>query len=127
MSKEEIKEKYDIEPVMKEMWVWDYDIKEARLELVVFKEVNLDPEYTPFYFTWHKNSTVGISTNASETNPNEPKQQKVGDVGYFWNDDKVSYAYGKLEGIDNLDPFPYLCEGFSWHQHFSHENQPWMK
>ena len=99
------KEKYGIELIGKGMWVWDDDITKAKFRM----------------------SVTGKTTNASDTNPNEPKQPQVGDIGYFWNDDESSYAYGKLEGIENLDPFPYLCVGFSWHRHFSHEKQPWMK
>jgi hypothetical protein len=120
MTNEEIKKKYVIEPIMKEMWVWDDDVREAFFTLVIHRRMN-QVNY-PYRVV---DGTIFI--NASETNPNEPKKPKRGDMGYFWNDDEVSYAYGKLEGIDNLDPFPYLCEGFSWHQHFSHEKQPWMK
>jgi hypothetical protein len=116
MTNEEINENYGIEPIMKEMWVWDDDVKKARLDFVFCNDNSLYP-----YFAKSANFK-----NASETNPNY-KEPKVGDMGYFWNDDKGSYAYGKLEGIGNLDPFPYLCVGFSWHRHFSHEKQPWMK
>jgi hypothetical protein len=117
MTKKELKEKYDIELIGKEMWVWDDDKLDTRFKLVLYKD-NIE--------TYPYKSLSGSYANASETNPNY-KEPKVGDMGYFWNDDEVSYAYGKLEGIDNLDPFPYLCEGFSWHQHFSTEKQPWMK
>jgi hypothetical protein len=118
MTNEEIKEKYGIEMIGKEMWVWDDDKLDTQFKLVLYKDNNK---------TYCYKCRSGFYANASETNPNEPKKPKRGDMGYFWNDDEVSYAYGKLEGIDNLDPFPYLCEGFSWHQHFSTEKQPWMK
>jgi hypothetical protein len=123
MTNEEIKKKYKIEPIMKEMWVWDDDPEDACLSLVMYKS---HKSYYP-YTIIDKHGNTEFFKYACETNPNEPKKPKTGDMGYFWNDDKVSYAYGKLEGIDNLDPFPYLCEVFSWHQHFSHEKQPWMK
>jgi hypothetical protein len=126
MSKEELKEKYGIEPIMKEMWVWDYDIKEATSELVVFKEVNIDPEYTPFYFTWHKNSTVGINTNASDTNPNEPQEPQVGDIGYFWDFQKA-YAYGAIIKIYENQTHKYAACTNSFFINFSKEKQPWMK
>lgn len=123
MTNEQIKEKYDIEPIMKEMWVSDDYPEDACLLLVIYKRPGCDYPYQCIDKVGYKD----FFKYASETNPNEPKKPKTGDMGYFWNDDKVSYAYGKLEGIDNLDPFPYLCEGFSWHQHFSHEKQPWME
>jgi hypothetical protein len=119
MTNEQIKEKYKIEPIMKEMWVWD-KFEKAELRLVLYKILEKNDGY-PY------KCLFGYYKNASDTNPNEPKEPKLGDMGYFWNDDKVFYAYGKLEGIDNLDPFPYLCVGFSWHLHFSHKKQHWMK
>jgi hypothetical protein len=127
MSNEEIKKKYGIEPIMKEMWVWDYDIKKgARLEFVLFKEVNRDPEYTLLYFTWHKNSTVGINTNVSETNPNEPQEPQVGDIGYFW-DFQNAYAYGALIKIYQNQTHKYAACTNSFFINFSKEKQPWMK
>jgi hypothetical protein len=119
MTNEEIKEKYGIEMIGKEMWVWDDDPTEADFDFVIYKYLESEKYSYKCLFA--------LYANASCTNPNEPKQPQVGDMGYFWNDEEVSYAYGKLEGIENLDPFPYLCVGFSWHRHFSTEKQPWMK
>jgi hypothetical protein len=120
MNNKEILEKYGIEPIMREMWVWDENFKNAMIELVLYKDMD---EGSPWPY-----NTFGLPyRNASDTNPNEPRQPKVGDKGYFWNEEKVFYAYGLLEGIDKEDVLPYLCEGLSWHPHFSHEKQPWMK
>jgi hypothetical protein len=119
-TNEEIKEKYGIEPIMKEMWVWDEDPEKAFFTLVIHRRMN-QVNYP------YKVVEGTIFINASDTNPNEPKEPKVGDMGYFWDEEKVFYAYGLLEGIDKEDTFPYLCVGLSWHQHFSHEKQPWMK
>jgi hypothetical protein len=123
MSNEEINKKYGIEPIMKEMWVWDENVRRARLEFVFCKANCTDN--SPYPYPYFAKSANFI--NASETNPNEPRQPKVGDVGYFWNDDGVFYAYGKLEEIYKEDGLSYLCEYLSWHRHFSHEKQPWMK
>jgi hypothetical protein len=123
MSNEEIKEKYGIVPIMKKMWVWHDNIEDAFFCLVVCK----DCKYEFPYLIIEEDGGTNYYKHASETNPNEPKKPKRGDMGYFWDDEEVSYTYGKLQLIDILDPYPYLCEGFSWHQHFSHEKQPWMK
>jgi len=126
MTKEQIAEKYGIELIMREMWVWDSDKAEANLRLVTFK-----PKDTTFvnnpYFTWSKQGSINMYSNASDTNPNDPQEPKIGDLGYFWDKDEVFYAYGKLRGIDKEDVLPYLCEGLSWHPHFLHKKQPWMK
>ena len=119
MSNEEIEKKYGVEPIMKEMWVWDERPEAASFTLVMHKRVN----YLDFPYT---NLHGAIFKNASDTNPNEKKSQ-VGDVGYFWNDEEVFYAYGHLMGINNKKSLPYLCEGLSWHTHFSHEKQLWMQ
>ena len=122
MTNEEINEKYGIEPIMKEMWVWDNDPKYAFLMLVVYKR----PECNLPYTCIKNNGGPYTFKNASETNPNN-KEPKVGDMGYFWDDDEDFYAYGLLEGINKRDVLPYLCGGLSWNAHFSHEKQPWMK
>jgi hypothetical protein len=125
MTNEEIKEKYGIELIGKEMWVWNsVSIKDAELAFVVSKDY-ASPFYN--YIGYDEKRRFIARDNASETNPNKTKEPKVGDKGYFWNEEKVFYAYGLLEGIDKEDVLPYLCEGLSWHPHFSHEKQPWMK
>ena len=123
MITEEIKKKYGIEPIMREMWVWNDDQEDAFLCFVIYKK----PEYKYPYITINKDRYGDIFKNASDTNPNKTKEPKVGDKGYFWNDDGVFYAYGKLEEIYKEDGLSYLCEYLSWHRHFSHEKQPWMK
>jgi hypothetical protein len=124
MSNEQINEKYGIEPIMREMWVWDDDVRKAGLEFVFCKDNCKDnPSYFYPYFAKSANFK-----NASETNPNEPRQPKMGDMGYFWDDDRAGYAYGVLDEIDNTDTYcyesNYLGTAF---MNFSHEKQPWMK
>lgn len=118
MTKEELKNKYGIELIGKEMWVWDDDKLDTRFKLVLYKD-NIE--------TYPYKSLSGSYANASETNPNEPKEPKVGDVGYFWNEFKVFYTYGLLMGINNKVQLPYICEDLSSHSHFSHDKQPWMQ
>ena len=127
MSKEEIKEKYKIEPILKEMWVWD-ELEKAILILVAFEDLSKKFQY-PFV-TCSKDGMVRMFANASETNPNEPKQPKVGDKGYFW-DDETYYAYDVILSIINTNGIKDL-RAFNAHfsgnyKNFSHEKQPWMK
>jgi len=125
MSNNEIKEKYGIEPIMKEMWVWDDDITEAELFFVVYKRPKIDNTDYPYY----GRNESGISscyTNASETNPNE-KEPKIGDKGYFWDDEK-SYHYSDLKYISPYDASQIYYSSFKkGFQNFSHEKQSWMK
>lgn len=123
MTNEQIKEKYGIEPIMKEMWVWDNHPKDACLLLVIYKSPGCDYHYQCIDKVGYKD----LFYYASETNPNEPKEPKVGDVGYFWNEFKVFYTYGLLMGINNKVQLPYICEDLSSHSHFSHDKQPWMQ
>ena len=117
MTTEEIKEKYDIEPIMREMWVWDDDVRKAKLDFVFCKENSLYP-----YFAKSANFR-----NASETNPKKTKEPKVGDVGYFWSIDiKKGYTYGTLNAI-NFNHWPFVCDSGVSFTHFSHKKQPWMK
>jgi hypothetical protein len=119
MTTEEIKEKYGIEPIMKEMWVWDDDVREAFFTLVIHRRMN-QVNY-PYRVV---DGTIFI--NASETNPNEPKKPKVGDMGYFWIEVN-EYIYSKLRSINPGDKLPYFCSLGLWFSNFSHEKQPWMK
>ena len=116
MTNEEIKEKYKIEPIMKEMWVWDDDVKKARLDFVFCNDNSLYP-----YFAKSANFK-----NASETNPNEPKKPKVGDKGYFW-DNEDGYVFCELTNICQDGRPPYYAIIGIWFYNFSHEKQPWMK
>ena len=104
---DEIKNKYGIELIGKGMWVWDDDISKAKLKM----------------------SVTGKTTNASDTNPNY-KEPKVGDKGFFW-DDETYYAYDVITSIINTNGVKDL-RAFNAHfsgnyKHFSHEKQPWMK
>jgi hypothetical protein len=45
MTNEEINEKYGIEPIMREMWVWDDDITKAKLKLVLVKDLSKKLKY----------------------------------------------------------------------------------
>ena len=121
MTNEQIKEKYGIEPIMKEMWVWDDDKLDTQFKLVLYKD-----NYKTY---WYK-CLSGFYANASETNPNEPKQPQVGDKGYFW-DDETYYAYDVISSIINTNGIKDL-NAFNAHfsgnyKNFSHEKQPWMK
>jgi hypothetical protein len=119
MSNEEINEKYGIELIGKEMWVWDNDPKRAFFTLVILRRMNqLNYPYKAVDGT--------IFRNASEINPNDPKQPQVGDLGYFW-DEEYEYIYSKLRDIDPIDEFPYLSNLNTYSVYFSHEKQPWMK
>ena len=122
MSKEEIKEKYGIEPIMKEMWVWDVDPEKAFFTMVINRRNQVNYPY--------KVVDGNIFRNASDTNPNDPKQPQVGDKGYFW-DDETYYAYDVILSIINTNGIKDL-RAFNAHfsgnyKNFSHEKQPWMK
>ena len=119
MITEEIKEKYDIEMICKEMWVWDDDPKRAFFTLVIHRRMN-QVNY-PYRVV---DGTIFI--NASETNPNETKQPQVGDIGYFWNDQDC-YLCSVLKKIEHDGRPPYYCSIGFWFTNFSHEKQPWMK
>jgi hypothetical protein len=120
MTNEEIKEKYGIEMIGKEMWVWDDDPKRAFFTLVIHRRMN-QVNY-PYRVV---DGTIFI--NASETNPNEPKQPKVGDKGYFWNKED-GYVFSDLIYIDHDgSSIPYYCSLELWFRNFSHEKQTWMK
>jgi hypothetical protein len=117
MTTEEIKEKYGIEPIMKEMWVWHDNPKDAKLYFVVFKIFRYGH---PF-----RTANDEVFINASETNPNY-KEPKVGDIGYFW-DDEESYLCSVLKNIVNDGRPAYYCSLGLWFTNFSKEKQPWMK
>ena len=126
MSNEQIKEKYGIEPIMKEMWVWDDAKTESELLLVLYKRPQGDITDYPFFAINNLGGT-GCYSNVSETNPND-KEPKVGDKGYFWDDENSFYVFDVLShryiGKD-LEFLPSnIDESF---RHFSHEKQPWMK
>jgi hypothetical protein len=116
---DEIKNKYGIELIGKEMWVWDEDPKDAKLDFVTFKALR----HTNYPF-----KTVNFNgyANASETNPNEPQDPQVGDIGYFWDFEKA-YAYGALIKIYENQTHKYAACTNSFFINFSKEKQPWMK
>jgi hypothetical protein len=116
MTNEEIKKKYGIELIMREMWVWDDDVRKAKLDFVFCKEHSLYP-----YFAKSANFR-----NASETNPKKTKQPRVGDIGYFW-DNEDSYVFDELTNICQDGRPPYYASIGIWFYNFSHEKQPWMK
>jgi hypothetical protein len=116
MKNEEIKKKYFIEPIMKEMWVWDDDKLDTRFKLVLYKD-NIE--------TYPYKSLSGSYANASETNPNY-KEPKVGDIGYFW-DNEERYLCSVLKNIVNDGRPAYYCSLGLWFTNFSKEKQPWMK
>jgi hypothetical protein len=122
MSNEEIKEKYGIEMIGKEMWVWDDYPINAFLLLVTYKRPGCDYPYQGI----DKVGYEDFFNYASETNPNEPKQPKVGDIGYFW-DDEESYLCSVLKNIVNDGRPAYYCSIGLWFANFSQEKQPWMK
>jgi hypothetical protein len=123
MTNEQIKEKYGIELIGKEMWVWDNDPEKAFLWLVIYKK----PENKFPYITIDKDGDADYFKYASDTNPNEPKQPKVGDMGYFWSlDITKGYTYGILNAI-NFNHWPFVCDSGVSFTHFSHDKQPWMK
>jgi hypothetical protein len=76
--------------------------------------------------SYSKNNVKLSFRNASETNPNEPKQPQVGDIGYFW-DDEESYLCSVLKNIVNDGRPAYYCSLGLWFSKFSKEKQPWMK
>ena len=121
MTTEEIKEKYGIEPIMKEMWVWDDEPKDACLSLVMYYRPKCDYPYQGIDNVGYKD----FFKYASETNPNQPKQPKVGDIGYFW-DDEESYLCSVLKNIVNDGRPAYYCSLGLWFSNFSKEKQTWM-
>jgi hypothetical protein len=121
MTNEELKQKYGIEPIMKEMWVWDNYPEDAFLWLVIYKK----PENKFPYITIDKYGDTDFFKYASETNPNEPQEPKVGDIGYFW-DDNESYLCSVLKNIVNDGRPAYYCSLGLWFTNFSKEKQPWM-
>ena len=125
MNNNEIKEKYGIEPIMKEMWVWDEDKTESELLLVLYKRPQSDITDYP-YFAINNLGGTGCYSNISETNPND-KEPKTGDKGYFWDNER-GYYYGELNSIYYSDTKRYQCSALDmWFKNFSHEKQPWMK
>ncbi len=126
MSNEQIKEKYGIELIGKEMWVWDNNQEDAFLWLVIYKKKYKQPESKFPYITIDKDGDADFFKYASETNPNEPKQPKVGDIGYFW-DDEESYLCSVLKNIVNDGRPAYYCSLGLWFTNFSKEKQTWMK
>jgi hypothetical protein len=118
MTTKEIKEKYGIEPIMKEMWVWD-KFEKAKLRLVLYKNLEKNDGY-PY------KCMLGMFENASENNMNEPKEPQVGDKGYFW-DDEDGYVFCELTNICQDGRPPYYAIIGIWFYNFSHEKQPWMK
>jgi hypothetical protein len=122
MTNEEIAEKYGIEPIMKEMWVWDTNETYAVIMFVVVKDTNTNFPYV----SYSKNNVRITFRNASETNPNE-KEPKVGDKGYFWDDEtNGEYLYAKLTNIEDFGA-KYDTYAYGIYEHFSHEKQSWMK
>jgi hypothetical protein len=117
MTKKELKERHGIEPIMKEMWVWDDDKLDTRFKLVLYKD-NIE--------TYPYKSLSGSYANASETNPNEPQDPQVGDIGYFW-DFQTAYAYGALIKIYENQTHKYAACTNSFFINFSKEKQQWMK
>jgi len=122
MINNEIKEKYGIEPIMKEMWVWDDNKTESELLLVLYKRPQGDITDYPF-FAINILGGYGCYSNISETNPND-KEPKVGDKGYFW-DNEGSYYYGEANGRSDINVVESMYRGYF--KNFSHEKQPWMK
>lgn len=123
MTNEEIKKKYKIEPIMKEMWVWDNHPEDACLSLVIYKRPGCDYPYQCI----DKVGNEDFFYYASETNPNEPQDPQIGDIGYFWSlDITKGYTYGTLNGI-NFNHWPFVCDSGVSFTHFSHKKQPWMK
>jgi hypothetical protein len=118
MTNEEINEKYGIELIGKEMWVWDEDKELAEINLVLYK--NLEGNFWP-YKVWDD-----YYQNASETNPNEPQEPQLGDMGYFWDFQKA-YAYGELIKIYENQTHKYVACTNSFFINFSKEKQFWMK
>jgi hypothetical protein len=118
MTNEEIAEKYGIEPIMKEMWVWD-NPKIVEKHFVI----GFIPKGCVGFLTIKDMSIVNFFNYASETNPND-KEIKVGDKGYFW-DDESFYLFGKLHYI-KFGRFIHLATDLTF-QNFSHEKQPWMR
>jgi hypothetical protein len=113
---DEIKDKYGIEMIGKEMWVWDDDKLDAQFRLVLYKDNIKTYSYKSFF---------GFK-NSSETNPNEPQDPQVGDIGYFWDSQKA-YAYGALIKIYENQTHKYAACTNSFFINFSKEKQPWMK
>jgi hypothetical protein len=122
MTKEELKNKYGIELIGKEMWVWDNEPEDAFFWLVIYKK----PENKFPYITIDKDGGADFFKYASDTNPNEPRQPQVGDKGYFW-DDEESYLCSVIKNIFQDGRPPYYCSLGLWFTNFSHEKQPWMK
>jgi predicted Mrr-cat superfamily restriction endonuclease len=119
---DEIKNKYGIEMIGKEMWVWDNNQEDAFLWLVIYKK----PETNFPYITIDKDGDREFFKYASETNPNEPQEPQVGDIGYFWDFQKA-YAYGELIKIYEKQTHKYAVCTNSFFINFSKEKQPWMK
>lgn len=120
MTNKQIQKKYRIEPIMKEMWVWDEDKEKARIKLVLYRSTDKKYPYEMIDIEGNQECFA----NASETNPNE-KEPKVGDNGYFW-DDESAYLYATLINIEQSTP-KYDTDGYGIFKHFSHEKKPWMK
>jgi hypothetical protein len=122
MTLKQLKERHGIELIGKEMWVWDDDIELAKLDLVLHKRI----EQGSLYYKCYYKCFFKYYKNASDTNPNEPKQPKVGDMGYFW-DDEESYLCSVLKNIVHDGRPAYYCSLGLWFANFSRQKQSWMK
>lgn len=119
----ELQEKYGFELIMKEMWVCDGNAAESEKAFVFFK--SKFEEY-PFFCTLDNKRIVAFKY-ASEYIKEEQPDPKVGDIGYFW-DDEDSYTYAKLTAIyNNAIDYRYGTKMQGTFKNFSKIKQPWMK
>lgn len=106
MTNEQIKEKYGIEPIMKEGWCWDDDKGKAEKCFCLGK---VNRENSPFLIYLSDINYTATFQNFSETNPNI-KEPKVGDWGWFWNENSTDWSlYGKIIEFQKK-PTKYIAE-----------------
>lgn len=125
MTNLEIQEKYGIELINKEMWVWDEDISLACRCFVVEKVIDRDRGY----YGYAENRSCSSYINASETDPRIKQEPCIGDKGYFWDKEDYIYVYAKIHHIDKEQEDPYVSDipGLMPFKYFSLTKQTWMK
>lgn len=118
----ELEAKYGFELILKEMWVCDVNAAESEKAFVFFKS---QFEEYPFFCTLNNKRIVAFKY-ASEYIKEEQPEPKVGDCGWFW-DDENGFVFSTLREIDNTNEFAYLCNFNAYFKNFSTTKQPWMK
>lgn len=146
MKKKEINKKYGIKMILEEMYVWNNNFEECTLKLVLFyytrrnglKNYLILEENFSEIITTHYLNTISVEEYAEKIKKLEIKENeiKVGEYGYFWNDDKKikSFFWGKLFSIDSdfkqnigVKSQKFINEYGLHYQHFAKTRPEWAE